>query len=374
MSESYLLGRLLLHFDSPNLSSDRDDLDDLLTDLSAIASTPDGSLWLGSDEYNYLEQLFPVEQNPHIFAQHQRHFLAEFVELVDDDEVDIEGLDYSEPYLWITGSHSTKRGKVKGKKTKKDIENLAEIKVEKNRCLLARIPIVGGKPIQSFEPADSPGKTFSAATLRRTEKGNLLSDALSVDRHLHSFVMLDPQIPSKENGLDIEGLAVRGDRVFLGLRGPVLRGWAIVLELEVEEQESGFLALKPIGKDETCYRKHFFDLNGMGVRELCWYGEDLLILAGPTMAVEGALRIFRWQDPLDEEKNTVNPQGEKLTVLFDLPFVFGADRAEGLALHHYFGEENSLLVVHDSPDPRRRLGDRQILADVFRLESAVHRR
>src|SRR5918999_1164596 len=27
--------------------------------------------------------------------------------------------------------------------------------------------------------------------------------------------------------IDIEGLAVSGERVFLGLRGPVLRGWAV---------------------------------------------------------------------------------------------------------------------------------------------------
>ena len=28
-----------------------------------------------------------------------------------------------------------------------------------------------------------------------------------------------------------EGIAVSGDRIYLGLRGPVLRGWAFVLEL-----------------------------------------------------------------------------------------------------------------------------------------------
>ena len=31
----------------------------------------------------------------------------------------------------------------------------------------------------------------------------------------------------QENGLDIEGIAVEGDRVWLGLRGPVLGGHAV---------------------------------------------------------------------------------------------------------------------------------------------------
>ena len=31
-------------------------------------------------------------------------------------------------------------------------------------------------------------------------------------------------IPSNDNGFDVEGLAVSGNRVFLGLRGPVLAG------------------------------------------------------------------------------------------------------------------------------------------------------
>jgi hypothetical protein len=42
MPESFLLGRLLLQFNS--------EAADIITDLSAVALTPDGHLWLGSDE------------------------------------------------------------------------------------------------------------------------------------------------------------------------------------------------------------------------------------------------------------------------------------------------------------------------------------
>jgi hypothetical protein len=47
-------------------------------------------------------------------------------------------------------------------------------------------------------------------------------DALADDPHLGFFV--GAMIPGKENGFDVEGLAFYQNRIFLGLRGPVLRG------------------------------------------------------------------------------------------------------------------------------------------------------
>ena len=54
-------------------------------------------------------------------------------------------------------------------------------------------------------------------------------DLLSDDPHLEDFIR-SSQIPGKGNGLDFEGIAVRGRPVFIGLRGPVLREWAVVIE------------------------------------------------------------------------------------------------------------------------------------------------
>ena len=95
---------------------------------------------------------------------------------------------------------------------------------------------------------------------------------------------------------DIEGLAAAGGRLFLGLRGPVLRGWAVVLEVALAEDPDrrSTLRLQAIGPHGRPYRKHFLHLGGLGIRDLCAQGTDLLILAGPTMDLDGPVTVFRW--------------------------------------------------------------------------------
>jgi hypothetical protein len=208
--------------------------------------------------------------------------------------------------------------------------------------------------------------TLTAGRLQATEDWNILMEALEDDEHLGGFLTFP--LPNKENGFDIEGIAVRGDRVFLGLRGPVLGRWAVLLEIEVFEQEPGTLGLREIGSGGRRYKKHFVDLNGMGVRELCLQNDDLIILAGPTMDLEGAMEVFRLHNALDIEDDSLTEQEEgKLDMLFDLPFTIGSDHAEGLALYSYFNGVDGLLVVYDSPDPARVFTPESVFADVFLL-------
>jgi hypothetical protein len=358
MSKPFLLSRVLLRFDSK--------AEDLLGELSAVALTPDGSLWLGSDEFLSVERLSLIE--PCIYGEHEPFAIGDFVELVNqDDEIDIEGMDYANHYLWLTGSHSTKRKKAKGKTAAKDIARLSTIKTEPNRYLLTRIPVFGKELFKTCSHPDNPDEQLTAACLQKTAQGNILIDALAEDEHLGPFLTFP--LPSKENGFDIEGLAVRGDRVFLGFRGPVFRGWAIILELEVEEKEPGILTLKEIGKEGRCYKKHFVQLNGLGVRELCLKEDDLIILAGPTMDVEGSMQVFRLKNALDRSEDTISSQESgELELMFDLPFIPGTDHAEGLALFSCLGQSYSLLVVYDSPDESRKVESNAIYADVFRLQ------
>ncbi|MEA5452479.1 DUF3616 domain-containing protein [Leptolyngbya sp. CCNP1308] len=358
MANGFLLSRALLRFQT--------DSEDLLAELSAVTRTPDGHLWLGSDEFITLERLTPMGDG--VYGNHKTFHLKNFIELFDhESEIDIEGLDYSDGYLWVVGSHSFKRNKAKGKKPQKDIQRLSEIDRDPNRSLLARLPVLNGEIMPTYARSDQSGDTLTAASLKKVDGHNLLFEALTEDEHLGPFLKM--QLPSKDNGFDIEGIAVSGSKIFLGLRGPVLRGWAIILEIEVEDGEPGVLALKDLG-DGCLYRKHFLDLNGQGIRELCLYKGDLLILAGPTMELEGAMQMFRLGEVLDHTDDTLWSQDSgQLKVLFDLPFTIGSDHAEGLALVPCLGYDDGLMVVYDSPDPARRPDPKAVFADIFRLPS-----
>lgn len=372
MDDAFLLGRVLLRF--------RSDSPSLLANLSAIASTPDGNLWLGSDELNLVagQELNTIDRltwvEPSGFADHQAFPLRDFLDLDDSaGEIDIEGLDFSGPYLWLTGSHSTKRKQPKGKNPAKDIERLAEISRDLNRYLIARIPVIQGQPYRSCTDPSCPDRHLTAAMLGSQKKsGNPLMQALAQDPHLGLYVASD--LPSKENGFDVEGLAVRDHRLFLGLRGPVLRGWAIVLECALTASDDHTLELEPIAEQDTLYRKHFFDLDGLGIRDLCWQGEDLLILAGPTMDLAGAMRIYRWRGAGQAQSGIYSQAAGSLELVMQLPQpgranqATTADKAEGICLIPWLDQAEALLTVYDSPDPHRLMGSDGVLADIFRLD------
>jgi hypothetical protein len=324
--------------------------------LSVVVSVGD-QLWLASDEITSLERLTRLDAGVR-FGNHRSFALADILRLPNgsDQEIDIEGLDHKDGHLWLVGSHSLKRSNAKpGKNPVKQIQKLAEVERELNRYTLARIPLEKDDESAGLR-LSSVG---SAAVLARTESGSALTEVLVEDEHLGSFLA----IPGKDNGFDVEGLAVADDRVFLGLRGPVLRGWAVILEFRPEPQGAE-LRLKQFGSEERRYHKHFLDLGGLGIRELCLSGSDLLILAGPTMDLDGPVRIFRWKGATElSEDSLVGKDGIEL--LFDVPYGQGTDHAEGMALFRETGSAGSLLVVYDAPSEDRKLGASAVKADVF---------
>jgi len=353
MDNSSLLNQVVLRFE--------DGFKEHRKDVSAVRLTPDKHLWLGSDETSTIERLSFVENQT--FAQHAQFRVTDFIELPEseDKEIDIEGLAYAEHYLWFVGSHSWKRKKPKPDKT--DVENikrLTKIQSEANRYLLGRIPLVNGELLPSCIHPNNPEEQLSAAKLEVTKQGNLLMDALKDDPHLGFFV--GAEIPGKDNGFDIEGIAVYQNRIFLGLRGPVLRGWAVMLEIELETSSSSLLKLKQIGQ-ENQYKKHFIYLNGLGIRDLCLDGKDLLILAGPTMDLDGPVRVYRLPNSDNLKENTLS----KPDVVLEIPYGNGEEHAEGMTLVTDINQIPSLLVVYDSPAKKRLEGDGEVVADVFKL-------
>ena len=90
-----------------------------------------------------------------------------------------------------------------------------------------------------------------------------------------------------------------------------------------------------------------------------------LVLAGPTMSLEGEMALFRWKKPLGAEGDAVVSEGAGLELVFDLPFTVGSDHAEGLALTSVLGED-ALMIVYDSPDEARLFAG-GVYADAYRI-------
>ncbi len=316
-------------------------------DFSGIAAKGQ-SLWLVSDEGNALDQL--TLQPDGSYGAHLRLDLPDYLALPDDEaELDLESLALGEDALWLLGSHAAVRRKIKRETLDPEaaIQALAEVDQSPSRQILARIPLVQ-KGAGNWTPQRKSSGQKSGALVKIGRKRSKLVKQLRNDPHLGHFMT----IPSKENGFDAEGLAVVGKRLFVGLRGPVLRGWAVILELCSETPEEGSLPLRHLGAEGAYYLKHFLDLDGMGIRDLTARGEDLIILAGPTMDLDGPFRLYRWPEALVSARPTL-VERSRLRRILDLPTVEGADRAEGLTLMDYAGE-TGFAIVHDQPAAARR--------------------
>lgn len=351
----------------------------LPNDLSAVARI-DRTLWIACDEGGRLDRL--VETAPDRYGQRKQLPLDAILGLVDPKdreaepdggdgvELDLEGLaiDGREggPWaLWLVGSHSTtRRDPAPEEMTRKQaLKRLAKIDRPGHRFLLARVPLTQA-PDGTFDipPRSDMADAAAPQLFAFDEDESALVDMLADDPHLGPFM----GVPSKENGLDIEGLAVRGDRIFLGCRGPVLRGYAVIIELALED-DGGKLKARKIEKKRR-YRKFFLPLAGLGTRSLLLDGEDMLILAGPTMAVGMPALVYRWKGALRHDRSAVIDKAE-IELLGELPANLEDDQPE--AIEHWRGPNggNALLVVHDMPAPGRvDKVRRTIIADVIDLD------
>ena len=348
-----------------------------LKDGLSVALQIGDTLWVANDESISLERLSIIKDaGNYRYGLHKQFSLDDYLKLpiaaskdpADIEEVDIEGLGYGNGYLWLVGSHSLKRINPTlddGPKYAK--KQLAKISTDGNRHVLARIPLVEVDGSYSLmKESIKPGKNLIAAQLHGTAQGNDLIEALKGDKHLEPFLA----IPGKDNGFDIEGLAVVGERLLLGLRGPVLRGWAVILEVELEEdaKRPSTLRLKPIGPKQRLYRKHFLQLGGLGIRDLCVQGSDILILAGPTMNIDGPVTIFRWIGGAVAPKEECVVPADELEHVVDVPYGQGVDHAEGMTL--FSTDEaapRSLLIVYDSASDGRQLKGNTAAADLLQL-------
>jgi len=340
--------------------------DPLQQDLSTVAIAG-RTLFTACDETATVERLVRGEDGD--FHHAENIVLGDYVDLPDgkDGEMDIEGLAIDGDMLWITGSHSLKRDKPDLPVDDHDdaLATLADIDRDANRCFLGRLKLSLAEDGVHVVDAAAVGRNGddAPACLKMTSKGrNTLTKLLEKDPHLAAAMGM----PCKENGFDIEGLAVKDGHVFLGLRGPVLRGWAVILELDLKVKKPGRLKPRRRSASGDRYLKHFLPLDGLGIRDLRFDGDDLLILAGPTMDHDGTGAVFRWRQPIGTGDHRLHASDE-LDRLLELPYDRGRDQAEGIAFLETAGRRQ-LLVVHDSPADSRVIdGGKGLTADLHEL-------
>ena len=338
------------------------------TNLSGAAFTGDW-LWVAGDEacgIDRLRRLGPVGSESLRFGEVRDFPLADLLDLPGqpEEEADLEGMAEADGFLWVVGSHGLKRKNAKPERD--NVENakrLAKTSLDGNRRLLACLPIevdASGEPRLVRQAQDGR----KALRLKGDAQTNVLTRALADDPHFGPYMA----IPGKDNGFDVEGLAIDGHRLLLGLRGPVLRGWSALLEIAIEARGDQ-LRLMPLDDSGILIRKHFLQLDGLGVRDLHFSGDDLYILAGPTMVLNGEIRVFKWPAarPLLAANREPVRFESALTESVSLPHGRGTNRAEAICdlPSALSGGKPSWLVLYDAPGADRRDGDHTVFGDLL---------
>lgn len=349
--------RLRLDFDSSAVG-DEDAICALRQNLSGIEIAGD-TMFVVSDEGAALDALTRTGR-PRVFAAHRRFPLTRSFGLKQTGkhlEADLEGISRDGPLLWLLGSHCRIR-KPDPDKLKKG-ENLDACVIlprrkTRNRHLLGCLDLTDAPddPRDGFRPR-------AAARVPFTGNGNALIDLLAAtDAQLAPFL----DLPAKENGLDFEGLAVRGNRVFVGLRGPVIAGRSLVLEFGVAiDRDARRIDLVPVAG--VPFAKHALKLQGLGIRDLAFRGDRLLVLAAPTLPLDGVAAVFEWDADRRDPQGGLVAEARCRPVL-RLPGGEGRGYPEGLS---YLPDKDAIAVVVDDPPPALTPGDTGFLVDVFAL-------
>ena len=96
---------------------------------------------------------------------------------------------------------------------------------------------------------------------------------------------------------------------------------------------------------------------------MCLDEKDLLILARPTMELDGSVRIYRLENGVNLRDDVLS----KPEIVMEIPYGNLEDHPEGITLFNEITGMPSLLVVYDSPAKKRLKGDGDVIADVFKL-------
>ena len=246
-------------------------------DLSGAACTPDRCIAI-NDETHYVQE-FTLKKN--------RVKPGERIRLLDKgEEIDAEAIAATGNTFYIAGSHGLTRKKAK-----------------LNRSSFALFRLKGDD-------------------IRSTDR---LRTAIRDIPALRAYA----EKPLTQNGVNIEGLAAKGDRLFFGFRGPSVKGHAFVLEASAKALFSD-AKLTPI--------LHTIRLEDrIGIRDMVAVPDGILLLTGPVNTLPRRFAVRLW-----------SPADDKITTLAQVPLA-GKDKPEGLLILSENDETYQALILYDGP-------------------------
>jgi hypothetical protein len=213
-------------------------------------------------------------------------------EVDDFDEMDGEGVAYAEPYLYVVGSHGCSRSKGK---------------FRLSSFILARVRVD-----RQGQPVDSAGRPLAPENFAEAvETTYRVSDWLKRAGAAAKFFAKDLE---SANGLNIEGIAVQGDTIWFGLRGPIVKS----PDKPIDDMGSTFLVggdVADLFKPGTAPSKAEprvipVALEGLGIRDLALLPDKrLLLVAGAAHGPEVPFQLLV-VDPANGDARPIGPLTE----------------------------------------------------------------
>jgi hypothetical protein len=277
-------------------------------DLSGLAFISDRFGLLGADEGRQVQVVEMVR------PARTLRILETITLLRSGSEIDIEAIAAEADCYYIVGSHGA--AKASGQQ-------------QQNRYRLFRLRV---------DPATGRPSGPPAAALKIAS----LADVLRADP------VLGPHFaqPLQRRGVNIEGLAARDGRLYVGFRSPNLQGDALVMEIRADEVFGG--AARPT------YTLHRLRLGpGLGIRELVAVRSGFLLIAGNA----GSEPSTEYPEPQDYEKDREfflfqwDGSGTGVHQIGALPKTTG--QAEAMTILEETQDSATVLILFDGPEGGR---------------------
>ena len=243
----------------------------------------------------------------------------ETCEKTDDfKDLDGEGVAYAAPYFYIVGSHGC--GRSKGK-------------FRLSSFILARVRVD-----RQGQPVDSAGKPLARENVAQAvETTYRVSDLLQRAGKAAEFFGKNLELA---NGLNIEGVAVQGDTIWFGLRGPVRKNkTAYLVQGDVDD-------LFKAGNKRSKAKPDVvpIELDGLGIRDLAPLPDKrLLVVAGAAHGPEVPFKLF----VVDPAKAKVTPIGPLAAVTQQVDGETKTGKAEGVTVLETTGDKAQIVILFD---------------------------